>query len=84
MLGALVVGGILYKLGYLDNSIEYKNQSSETIIDNTPAWATDADAVKAAEDVLRKKELQAELSQLESEVAEREARIVEIEKELSL
>ena len=31
---------------------------------------------------LKKKELQAELSQLESEVAERKARIVEIEKEL--
>jgi hypothetical protein len=82
LLGALAVGGITYKLGYFTNSIEYNNVASERVIDNTPDWAEDEDAVKAAQDVLRRKELEAELSQLESEVAERESRITEIEKEL--
>lgn len=51
-------------------------------IETTPEWAKDEDAVKAAQDVIRKKELQAELEQLSEEVAERESRIIEIEKEL--
>lgn len=54
----------------------------ETPVEQLPAWQTDAEAIKAAQDVIKKKELQAELSVLEVEVTERKARMVEIEKEL--
>lgn len=57
-------------------------EREEVIKEVTPDWATDEDAVKAAQDVIRKKELEAELQQLQSEVEEREVRITEIEKEL--
>ena len=81
LLGLAVVGGIYfaYTVGFTQ---DYQAEVIEKIIDNTPSWANDPDAVKAAEDVMRKKELQAELEQLESEVKEREVRIAEIEKDL--
>jgi hypothetical protein len=51
-------------------------------VEVTPDWAQDEDAVEAAKQVLRRKELETELATLEEEVAERNARIIEIEKEL--
>jgi len=45
-------------------------------------WQTDEDAIKAAQAVIRKKELQAELEQLDAEIKERQAKKVEVEKEL--
>lgn len=47
-----------------------------------PEWAKDEDAVKAAKDVIRRKELEAELATLKGEIKERQTRTTEIEKEL--
>ena len=52
------------------------------VVEVKPEWATDEDAVKAAQDVIRKKELKAEQEKLKNEIDERKARITEIEKEL--
>ena len=82
MLGLAVAGGITYKLGYFDNSVVAENATVETIIDQTPDWAKDEDAVKAAQDVLRKKELEARLEVLNLEIKERQAEAATIEKEL--
>jgi hypothetical protein len=82
---AVIVTAVLWGLWNLsqqDFTQVYQAETKEVIIDNTPAWATDADAVKAAEDVLKRKALEAELSQLESEIAERQTRIEAIETEL--
>ncbi len=62
----------------------YQAETEEVIIDNTPEWAMDPDAVKAAEDVIRRKELEAELNVLNVEIEDRQQRVVEIEKELDL
>lgn len=67
MLGLAVAGGITYKLGYFSNVTSYTNQAEERVIDNTPDWAIDEDAVKAAQDVLRRKELESELESLKAE-----------------
>ena len=94
---AVIVTAVLWGLWNLSQhgfTQVYQAETKEVIIDNTPAWATDAEAVKAAEDVLKRKALNAEQAQLESEIAtikaeaqakvdEREVRIVEIETELS-
>ena len=89
-----IVGGIIY-LSQLETSFTATNVQETEVIDLTPEWATDVDAVKAAQDVIHKKGLVAELSQLESEVVvikeeaqkkvdEKEVRIVELQKELNL
>jgi len=54
----------------------------EKVVEVLPEWAQDEDAIKAAQAVIRKKELEAELATLNEEVATREARIEAIEKEL--
>jgi len=79
----MIVVGIILS-AFFGTSTEYISEvKTHTIVEEvTPDWAEDEDAVKAAQDVIRKKELEAELAQLESEVEERNARITEIEKEL--
>lgn len=47
-----------------------------------PAWMTDEDAVKAAEDVIHRKALKAELEAVQGEIKALTARQTEIEKEL--
>lgn len=81
VLATALIGGI-YSLSTKDFSTVYKAEVIEKVIDNTPEWAVDEDAVKAAQDVIRRKELEAELELLEAEVSERETRITEIEKEI--
>lgn len=81
----VIIGGITYFSQLPKGPIEYiAPQVVTETVEVTPDWAQDADAVKAAQDVIRKKELEAELKNLEAEVAEREARIEAIERELSL
>lgn len=82
VLATAVVGGIWY-FSQIDFSQNYEKETIEKLIDNTPAEFKDCpECMEAAKQALRKKELEAELSQLESEVTERQARIEEIEKEL--
>ena len=70
--------------GYIPNSLTVENETREVVVEKevTPEWAQDEDAVKAAQDVIRKKELEAELAVLKEERAVITARMTEIEKEL--
>ncbi len=58
-----------------------ENLEVETPVE-VPKWQTDEEAVKAAQDVIRKKELQAELAVLKDAQASTTAKIKEVEKEL--
>lgn len=82
VLGTALIWGC-WNLSQMDFTQVYQAETKEVIIDNTPEWATDPEAVEAAEQVLKRKALEAELTQLESEIEERQARVDEIEKELS-
>jgi len=42
--------------------------TTEVVKEVTPDWASDEEAVQAAKDVIRKKELQAELETLDAEI----------------
>lgn len=75
---ALIVGGIVYFAP--GGSIEYVT-NTETV-EVMPEWAENEEAVEAAQAVIRRQALEAELATLETEVAERQSRIDEIEKEL--
>ena len=46
-----------------------KGENTVEVIEVQPEWATDEDAVKAAQDVIRKKELEADLTSLEASFA---------------
>lgn len=81
LVGAVVIGGIIFLAPASITEFEAVEREKE-VVEVAPEWSTDEDAVKAAKDVIRKKELRAEKAELETEVKEREARLREIEKEL--
>lgn len=49
-----------------------------------PEWAQDEEAVQAAQDVIKRKEQEAELHDVQSQIDALEAREAELEKELGL
>ena len=59
-----------------------KGETMEVVVEVEPDWAKDEDAKKAAQAVIRKKELEAERGELQSQIDEMEARVTEIDKEL--
>lgn len=86
VLGALLVVsvGIIHGAVTHNNSIEYiapvATSTVEVLVE--PEWATDEDAKAAAEAVIRRKELEAELETLTVEREAIQERIDEVEKEL--
>ena len=85
ILAALIVVGIIL-LGQIgsvvkvgnDERIEFREIEKEV----TPDWASDEDAIKAAQAVIRKKELQAEEERLVAEIKERQDTLDGVRKEL--
>lgn len=81
VVGILLVGLMSVVLEQKFNSpLEVINQ--EVVKEVTPDWASDEDAVKAAQDVIRRKELEAELNTVQSEIEALRARETALEKEL--
>lgn len=64
------------------DNIVYEREEVEVTKEVTPDWASDEEAVKAAQAVIRKKELQAELATVNEEIKVKQTRKTEIEKEL--
>ncbi|MCB0385040.1 MAG: hypothetical protein KDD43_06580 [Bdellovibrionales bacterium] len=87
----LIVGVWMFAPGVFNNTIQYSKEIVEVEVDKTPdavkdcveCWS-DPDAVKAAQDVIKKKELEAKLGELEStrkaKAAEYAAQIAEYER----
>lgn len=64
--------------------LEYvKQETMEVVEEPKEAWQTDADAIKAAQDVIRKKELESELKQVDEEIKLKQDRRKEITNELT-
>lgn len=81
--GILLVGLMSVAVRFVPNTAEVTRIETEEVIKEVqPEWATDEDAVKAAQDVVRRKELQAELNTVESEIDALKARQTELTKEL--
>ena len=85
----IVMGvAVLYKEGYLNTDIEAGNtiEKEEVIVEVEVLGTTftDEDAIKAAEDVILKKELEASLEEVNNEIWYLEIRKEEIEKSLGL
>lgn len=75
---SVVIGGMTLipsRSSTVNNTIEVEKEV-------TPDWAQDADAVKAAQDVIRRKELEAEEARLVAEITSRQEELDAIRKEL--
>lgn len=78
----IVVGIVLSS--QLGTTTEYTREV-ETIVEEVhPEWATDEEAVKAAQDVIRKKELQAQEAELVSQITGLQSELDEVRKELGV
>jgi hypothetical protein len=81
--GLVVVGVVIFS--QLSNVVEVTNErivEVEKTVEVKPDWAEDADAVKAAQDVIRKKELTAESELLGAQIKDLQAKKAEVDKEL--
>lgn len=87
----LIVGGVL--VATQQDKVEYTSHHSTSTVEVHPEWATDTEAVEAAQAVIRRKELEAELNateanfealtaQYEADKATYEQKKEELEKEL--
>lgn len=83
LLGTGLVVTIMYVVINLpQDNIVYEREEVEVTKEVTPDWASDEEAVKAAQAVIRKKELQTELATVNEEIKVKQTRKTEIEKEL--
>lgn len=75
-----VIGGMI-AIATWGNPIEVSNEKIETV-EVYPDWAQDEDAIKAAQDVIRRKELEKRELELVSEITGLQDEIDGIRKEL--
>lgn len=67
----------------LNNTTEFDSVETEIIEKEVhPDWATDEEAVQAAKDVIRRKELEVEEARLVGEIKGKQSELDEIRKEL--
>jgi len=78
---AIVSVGLLSQIGSVT---EVSTKVEERVVTEEvhPDWATDEDAVKAAQDVIRKKELEAQEAELVSQITSLQEELDEVRKEL--
>jgi hypothetical protein len=84
IIAVVVVVVMIGLLSFKDsNPITYvKETTLEVVEEPKESWMTDEEAIQAAKDVIRKKELQTELTSLKEMQASTTAKIKEVEKEL--
>jgi hypothetical protein len=85
LIGTVVTVGMMYLLINSNfGQVQYERYETTEVKEEVeqPEWLQDADAVKAAEDVIRKKELQAELATLDAEIKERQEKRKQVATEL--
>ncbi len=79
----VIVMGVAVQMKGTDYTYEKEN-TVEVKAELKEAWQTDEDAIKAAQAVIRKKELQAELTGLDAEIKIKQDRRKEVAAELDL
>ena len=78
------IGIGIYVIASQPATVDYENMGEEVIeeVKETPAWMSDADAIKAAEAVVKRKELEAKEATLKEEIKARQVELTAIQKEL--
>jgi hypothetical protein len=83
IMAVVVMVGVMAVLVQINQpDVEYVREEATLEVVEPEVWMTDEDAIKAAKDVIRKKELEAELAILQSDLASTTSRIKDVEKEL--
>jgi hypothetical protein len=77
----VIIGGYLFFSSSSTMSVVNEIKEVQTV-EVTPDWAQDEDAVKAAQAVIRKKELEALEAQMVAEIRAKQAELDEVRKEL--
>lgn len=77
----VAMGGILLNL---ESSSEYIKETVVETVEVKPEWAEDEDAVRAAQQVIRNKEIDQRLIEIGSSISELEAEKEALEKERGL
>ena len=80
ILGGVVVGLMIVGLSTYD--LEQEVVIKEVSTEVHPEWATDTEAVEAAQAVIRRKELEAEENRLQGEIEALQSELDEVQKEL--
>lgn len=83
-LSIVIVAGFWYQNS--QQEIRWSRGETEVIekeVEVHPDWATDEDAVKAAQAVIRKKELEAELTSLDAQIKELQTKRKSVTDELT-
>jgi putative SOS response-associated peptidase YedK len=85
---AVVMGlAVTYRDAILGSNegLTYVKEKTMEVVKEEPkeAWMTDEEAIQAAKDVIRKKELQAELEQLDIEIKEKQEKRKQVATELN-
>jgi len=86
IIGALVLVGVVVvyinrDVIFQDYSYEREASTVEVIEVQKEAWMTDEDAVKAAQDVIKRKELEANLKTKDLEISEAEEAVKKLKEE---
>jgi guanyl-specific ribonuclease Sa len=77
----LIVGGAVL-LPRMGDKVGYVKETVTVTEEVTPDWASDPEAVQAAQDVIKKKELEAEEARLVDEITSKQDELDAIRKEL--
>lgn len=85
VIGIVVVMAIALQYESNANPIKYVSDETtlEVVEEPKEAWMTDEEAIQAAKDVIKKKELQAELEQLDIEIKEKQEKRKQVATELN-
>lgn len=81
VVGAVVVG--VYFLNNRSAQVYERENTVEVIPEVKEQWQTDEDAIQAAKDVIKKKELQAELKQLDEDIKAKQEQRKKVADELT-
>lgn len=85
MVVAVVIGlAVQHRDSLTGDVVRYEKTTPEVVTQEEvkEAWMTDEEAIQAAKDVIRKKELQTELDTLDAEIKAMQERRKEVAKEL--
>lgn len=83
-IGIVAISGAVYAYDHYSAPYEVVNEVDviEKEVVKKPDWATDPDAVQAAKDVIRRKELEAQETQLVEEISAKQDELDAVRKEL--
>lgn len=78
----VAMGGMIY--ADKATTLQYVRETVTETVEVTPEWAEDEDAVRAAQQVIRNKEIDQRLTEIGSSISELEAEKEALEKEIGL